>query len=404
MNWTRVQEWWFGSLHMELRGIGVPDVIVELQRKGVELRHVRLGQESATLLAGVRDFGAVYQVCRRHRVKIRFLERAGMPFTVRRIKRRKTFVAGMLLFVFLVYTQSQVIWRVTIDGVPEDTALAVRQAAAESGLYVGAWRGRLADMDRIQADIQKRLPNLTWVGVNVQGTIAHIEAVEKIPGVLEERDEPHNVVAAKPATIRRVFASRGKAVVKPGQVVQAGQLLISGLLADGKEVPAEGQVWAEVWYTSQVSLPMQVTQSGLTGKSVQREYLRLGPLAVRVWGWQEPRYQASVERTDETQWHIGKWLLPVQLQTVTVYEAHPQAVESSVAEAEKRALTLAKADVRRQMGGDGVVLEQKVLQRKVSHGKLYEKVFTRVEEDIATEAPIPPAPEKHKVAPNTGSA
>ncbi|WP_067922967.1 sporulation protein YqfD [Alicyclobacillus shizuokensis] len=403
MNLTHLEQWWFGSLYMELRGAAVPDVIVELQRRGIPMRHVRLGQGRATLLAGVRDFPAVYRVCRARRVKIRFIERSGLPFTLRRVRRRKAFVAGMLLFLLLVYAQSQLIWRVNIDGVSEESEASLRQAAAEAGLYVGAWKGQVRDLDRLQADIQKRAPNLTWVGVNIQGTVARVEAVEKVPDVPEKPQQPHNIVAAKPATIRRVFATRGKSVVRPGQVVQPGQLLISGLLGDGKEVPADGEVWAEVWYTSQVSLPLQVRQSGLTGQEVQRQYLLLGPWAIRVWGWQEPRYKASIERDHDTDWRLGKWRLPLQLRTATVYEAQPYAVRHSVTAAEKRALTLAAADVKRQMGGDGVILEQKVLQRKVSRGKLYEKVFTRVEEDIAVAAPAPPSPEK-KAAPHAGSA
>jgi similar to stage IV sporulation protein len=395
----RLEHWLFGSLHMQLRGQAVTDVIVDLQRKGVPLHHVRLGDETATLVVALRDFPGVYRICRARRVKIRFVERAGLPFTLRRVRRRKVFVAGAILFIVLVYAQSQIVWRVDIRGVSDETRIALRQAAAESGLYVGAWRGNLADVDQLQARIQKRLPSLTWVGVNMEGTIARIEAVEKVPGVETKNPQPCNVVAAKPATIRRVLATRGKAVVRPGQVVQPGQLLISGLIGHNKEVPASGEVWSEVWYTSQVTLPLKVQSDGLTGASVRRDYLLIGPWAVRVWGWEEPGYKASLPRDHDSDWHLGRFKLPLQLRTVTLYEADPQAVDQSVAEAERRALTLATQDVRRQMGKNGVVLEQKVLQRKVSHGKLYEKVFTRVEEDIGVAKPIPTAPPGVKASP-----
>ncbi|MCL6638019.1 MAG: sporulation protein YqfD, partial [Alicyclobacillus sp.] len=217
--------------------------------------------------------------------------------------------------------------------------------------------------------------------------------VENVPGNSQAAAQPHHVVAGKPGVVRKVFAERGQALVKPGQVVHSGQVLISGALAGGAvHVPAAGRVWAEVWYTSRVEVPLQVRWNGLTGVRSERDYLVIGPWAVHVWGW-DPPFTTAFTQDQETDWQLAGRSLPVQWRREMVYQAQTQDWQASVTDARARALQLALQDVQRHMQADGSLLGQSVLQWQVNHGKLYATVLTRTEEDIGVPAPIPPESE-----------
>lgn len=384
----------FGALKLQLRGEYIHRVLTALHQSGVNLHHVQMQSASCVLTIALRDYATCYRVCRENHVRMRFLDRIGCPFLLQRARRRKFFVAGFLLFFIVVYVLSSMIWRIQVTATDEDALTGIRQAAKESGLYVGAWRHSLPDLLLLQKQILEKVPGIVWVGINVEGSVAHIEAVPKIPGVETSIERPHSIGASKPGVILRVFATRGQVVVKSGQVVQPGETLISGDLAAGiKQVPAAGQVFAEVWYTSKVQIPLQVSQGGLTGLSFNKEYLKIGGWPIRVWGFKQPSYTASIDRSEQTDWHIGRFLIPVQLETVHTFEVSEASESRSLADAKQEALALAVQDVRPQMGEGGRVLGQTVLQAQVSHGKLYETVLTRTEENIGVPIPIPQKPD-----------
>ncbi len=384
--------WLRGALHVELRGEAAAAIITQLQQTGHTLRRVRVHRKTATLIVSLGDFSDLYILCRRHRVKMRFIERIGFVFWLKRIRRRKSMVLGPVLFFAILYTASSIIWQVSVNGVSEETSAAVRDAAAEAGISVGAWKWSVGDLTAVQDKVLSKVPSLIWVGATITGSKAKLEAIEKIPGTDKKPLQPQDIVAREPGVIEHVYATRGKVVAKAGQVVKPGDVLITGNLSeDGTQVPAQGKVMAEVWYTSNVTLPLTVPHSGLTGESVSRDYVLIGNFPLRVWGWKAIEFQDSVEQTEDTTWHIGSFQLPIQYRKVIEQEATTTAYTLSKQQAERTALSLALQDVQGRMGEDGTLLEQQILHQKVSHGKLYETVLTKVEQDIGVAKSIPKA-------------
>lgn len=383
--------WLHGALYLELRRGRYEDVPRLLSQQGVFLYDVQMGASTCRLCISLRDFPKVYRVCRAHGVKIRFLRRFGVPFAGRALARRKSLAVGAILFAALVYGAASMVWQVRVTGTDAAQTESVLAAASSLGLHPGAWKRSLPDVNQLQRDLLSKLPDVIWVGVRVVGTKAQVDVVEKIPGVSKSTQTPHNIVVRKPGVIRAIIATRGEVLLKPGQTVQPGQLAISGDLGGGaKQVPAQGEVLAEVWYKSTVQLPLTVRPSGLTGASVQRDYLAVGNTSLRTWGWSQPNYKHVVERERSTQWHIGPWRLPIAWQQVTLEQVQPQVWVRTVDNGEQTALDMARQDVLRQIGTGGVILGQTVLHRELARGKLYETVMTRTEEDIGAPAPIPP--------------
>lgn len=383
MNAVTLSDYWQGTLLIELRGNRVSDVISLLQSRRIRIMDVQWRSNRCRLRIGLQGFGALYAACRQTGCKLRIVERDGLPFAIQAAWRRKFFWMGSFLFVVVLYVLSSMIWRIDISGLEGDAKRSLQQTAQENGLYVGAWKSRLPSLETLQRILLDKMPGLSWVGLNIDGVYAHIQAVGKIPGVAQLNTEPRDIVAAKPGVIRNVFATRGQVLVKPGQLVRPGQIVISGNLADGKKrVRAEGSVLAEVWYRTTVTVPLEWRQSTLSGESGERQYIRIGNTAVRVWGWKELQFKAVAERVQETDWRVGDWVLPVQWQWVRVYEVNERVYAAAVDSAKSVALSLALQDVRAHLGKPGAVLGQTVLHQEVSHGKLYETILTRTEEDI----------------------
>ena len=157
---------------------------------------------------------------RRSGVRVRILRRRGLPFLLSRLWKRTAFACGALLFVCLLYLLGSVIWFVEVQGAEQVPMASIRRAAAELGLRPGVWRHRVSG-NEIGRDLVVKVPELAWAGVELRGSCAIVQVVEK--KIVLPQDEPlGNIVAAKNGIISKIIAVQGKSLVKVGDTVQKG--------------------------------------------------------------------------------------------------------------------------------------------------------------------------------------
>ena len=79
-----------------------------------------------------------------------------------------------------------------------------------------------------------------------------------------------NIVAGKDALITKIINTKGESIVRSGDYVKKGDLLISGQIKLYDEVkglvPAKGAVYGNVWYESEVKVPIIKEEITDTGK------------------------------------------------------------------------------------------------------------------------------------------
>lgn len=379
-----------GELVLHLRGERVGTCIAEFQQNGMFLRSVRVRQTTAKCVVLLTDFQEAYRICRHHHVKFRIVERRGLPFLGQRLLHRKAFLLGSVLFVCIIYGLSATVWRIDIVGVTDhESQMEIRNAARSVGLFVGQRTSKLTDLATMQRAILAKTPNFVWIGLHQQGSVSQIQAIPKVEGVKKIPEVPQNIVADRPGVVQTVTVTRGRAVIKAPTYVKPGQVLISGILSEGEpNVPAAGRVMAEVWYQSQVNVPLHVSHSGLTGKFITRTYIQMAGARFRIWGFQEPHFSDVYQRESVTHWQFGHIPLPIQLSRIRIYQVTHTAQNSSMQAAQKSALTLAASDVNKEVGMDGQMLGQSVLHHRVDHGTLYETILTRVLQNVGVPVTI----------------
>ncbi|MCY0877129.1 MAG: sporulation protein YqfD [Firmicutes bacterium] len=389
---VRVAEWITG--YVRVRVVDDPDrrVLGALIERRAQLWDVRSERDNGeyTCCVTLTDIRLLLAVARRHRAKIRFGRKSGVPFLLWRASRRKVFLAGGLLFTILLYVLSSFVWHVEIDGTdqPEAVASALQKLHVRPGtaLY------QILDQDSLQLALLDQLPQIAWVGVRIQGTAVYVHVIPRVASADPVVHKPQSIVAAVPGVVSSVLADSGLPLVKPGQFVTPGTVLISGSLLDGKAVYAKGTVRALVWYRSQLELPERLAVAGITGDAVHHYYLMIGNWPVQVWGFARPPYTRELVHSVESPLEIAGIHLPFTWRSETVYEAATHVSVRSPQELAKQGLGMAAQDVLREASDEAKVLHQAILQKKLERGKLYMTVWTEVEENIGRPQQIVPAP------------
>ncbi len=180
-------------------------------------------------------------------------------------------IFAVLLFLFLTNFFSNVIVKVDVIHSNKEIRDLVSKSLEAEGIHVWSLK---KDYNTLQS-IKERILNtykdrLEWVEIESSGMRYVIRIEERIINHFESENKFCHIVASKSGVIDSIVSTKGEIVVHEGQYVKEGDILISGEIVFNEEVKnnvcASGTAYAEVWYETHVSLPIEYITKERTGK------------------------------------------------------------------------------------------------------------------------------------------
>ena len=213
-------------------------------------------REKSTILhanIGITDFKKIKQVAKITKSKVKIIDKKGLPFLLKKYKKRKIFAIFLFLVCMTIFISSKFIWNIEITGNVNISKEEIMQSLNNNGLKIGTNKNKI-DTNIIINNIRLQRDDIAWIGINIKGTNAIIEIKEsdKAPEIINQ-DEYCNIISDKQATITKISVQNGTAVVNVGDIVKPGDVLVAGYL-EGKYtgtryVHAQADIQAKVWYS-----------------------------------------------------------------------------------------------------------------------------------------------------------
>jgi len=164
------------------------------------------------------------------KVKYSVSEPLGLFGALVKYKKRVGMFLGIMAAVILVGISSDFVWDVRIDGVPEDEVGQISNELSLAGLDVGK-RWSKIDKNRVEINMLNLSTRVGWININRRGAVAYVKISEKTLYQEDEVKEGYaNIVAARDCVIEDITVKSGYAMVKKGESVRAGEVLISGVI------------------------------------------------------------------------------------------------------------------------------------------------------------------------------
>ena len=244
----------------------------------------------------------------------------GLPVVGKRLWSWRRLAFLVLLLGLLTAALPGRVWFISVEGngaVPERLIL---EAAEKCGVYFGAV-AREIHSEQVKNKLLYELPELRWAGVNTSGCSAVITVAERQPEEAKGETMPGDLISSTDAVVTEVILHTGTAQVKPGDAVQEGQVLISGLTELGtitRADRAEGEIWGLTLRVIRAVLPGETLQKRETGAVVRKFSLRIGKKSVNFSQDSGILYGTCVKmRTVNYLTLPGGFRLPVALVTDT---------------------------------------------------------------------------------------
>lgn len=234
-----------------------------------------------------KDYARTESFMKKTKVSSEIRKENGLPFFLRKNRKRKIFFAGIFFSVIFIYSMSFFIWSFTFIGnnkIHDDILLRfVNSLGVEYGTYK-----KNIDIPRIEEEIREYFNGISWVSVRISGTglIVSIKENENPDNKQTEgKNEYDDLICGTNGQIVSIITRSGIPLVKVGDEVTIGMVLVEGKYPiydnDGNiisydYVDADADVVIRTQYPIHRTVSRYYRHKNYTGNEYSIPYMRFG--------------------------------------------------------------------------------------------------------------------------------
>ena len=350
--------------------------------------------DSASMKASIRGFRLMRTAAKKSGCRVHIKKKCGLPFFLYRFKRRKGFKLGLLIFAAFLLLSVSIIWDIEIIGCKPEMIPQVMNVLNVDNIGRGSFKMKL-NPKKIASKIALNVDGIAWAGVEIKGVKLFITIKDSIEApVLIKNNESFNIVAERDGLVKTMEVYAGNALIKEGETVKKGQVLVSGKLESKnpdfgtRDIHALGKIIARTWYENSLPVSMVYTKRIKTGKTHKTTFLRFLDSRLRISIGDLPYEMFETVTVEKPITGPFGLKLPIGLTVENNYEIVEKQVDLTLDEALAVSAEIAKEDLRKRIPEDCIVVDEIVKQYNGDNNTIYIQVIFECEEDIAGLVPV----------------
>jgi len=295
-----------------------------------------------------------------HGVVFNTVARHGTPEIYKKYRNRAGLILGIVAFFLILYVSPMFIWRINISGLDKIKREDAEKLLCDAGISIGTFSPSI-ERSRVYSDILLNSKDISWISVNVIGSSAYVEIVEReYASASVNAADGANIVALKDGRVIDTDIKKGQRIVKDGAVVKKDELLVSGVYDTAKMgtryVYSDAKVYAEINDTYSVKIPLRYNKKTYREEIILEKSVKIFGKSINIF----KNYTQSTEKYDTIMREEGLPLacldgLPVSMKTVCAlpyeYEEDSLTEEDALKNARKEMQSLiSKADYIEVLG------------------------------------------------------
>ncbi len=382
----------FGYLEIKVEGYFIEKFINNCLKSNIFLWNIKRKRTTImTCNIGVKDFKNIRKILKKTKCRIKIEKKKGLPFTFNKYRKRKIFALLIFIILIIIAILSNFVWNIQIEGTEKISKDELIQTLKEEGLSIGKFKPGIETREIINK-VRLDRDDIAWIGIEITGTNAIVKVVEaeEKPEIVDE-DEYCNIVATKDGVVTKIMAQNGTPLVKNGDLIKKGTVLIGGWL-EGKYtgtryVHSNGQVEAKVWYTQKERVYLKETKKEDTGEAQNKYSVNINNFIIN-FNKRVSKFENydTIEEAKKIKL-FSNFYLPIELVKTTYKEYKVVEIAHTLEEAKTIGIERAKDKLNAQIENTNNITDEQINIKEETNFVDVEVVY-EVKENIGTKEKI----------------
>ena len=334
------------------------------------------------------DYEDYKKISRRYKTKI--IKYYGKRFIINYLDTNKYMLISLFISFLVLYLLTNTIFKININTNDEKLYNLINNSLKENNISTHKRKKSFKELKKIKDKILKNNEDsLEWTEIKEKGCIYNVELTARVKNKENNSDNnPKDIVASKDGLIKYITSSSGVKLKDVNDYVKKGEVLISGNIIKGEDtlitqVRAKGKVYAEVWYTVNITIPFNYVEYVETGKVINHYYLDIAGKKFTLIGKYDSNFTMNTKDLV-----LEKPYLFFKLYKETKREYKYKEFNINENEAYKEALKRSENKIKSKLNDNEYIISKKVLKKEVFRSKMNIEVFFKVYENIGVTSNI----------------
>ena len=290
----------------------------------------------------------------------------GLPAVIKKLAARWGLIAGFILCVASVAVYSGYIWDIRVEGTERIKTAEVTAVLTEMGVRGGIRKSQI-DRTAVALTLNTRLSDAADVTAEIRGTCLIIRINETLVKDGAEDAVSQNIIAAYDAIIEKVLVFDGTALVKAGDVVKKGAILIAGYNLDNEgnmtETKAKGEVAGKVYFTAENVFFTEREEYVRTGNVTETRFIGLSGFNIKIKNKGSP--YSLFEKETGTRYIYKSFFLPLIETTERCFELGITTANYDYSQYKDAIISNLRAEAEAKVPASAKVLSSKIDVRQI---------------------------------------
>ena len=225
---------------------------------------------------------------------------------------------------------------------------------------------------------RKFYTKIEWLEINKKGNKLIVSYVIKKNKNISNKKVNRSVVAKKNGIIRKIVSSSGVIVKNKNEYISKGEEVISGnIIKDDviiSQIPAEGYIFAEVWYKNTITYPLYQKEKKYFDKTKYNIYFNFFSINKKLYN----NYDSNNKKINI----LKNSIIPINLYIKKENKFYYKIKKITKVQAKELALKYLENAFNKKLEKKDHIIDKKVLNLSYKKSKIKLDVLYKVYEDI----------------------
>lgn len=369
------------SIKIKVTGRNINNFLKRLINNNINIEKViPISHKEIDLIINYQDLDKVLKLKTIYNIKI--VRYYGKLRIIKRIKKDIFILSSLLISLLLIYTLSNVIFKVEVIHSNKNIIKLVTKELEDNGIKKYKFVKNYQEIEKIKKKIlEKNKDTLEWLEIIREGTKYTIRVEERIINNKPKDNKIYNIVASKNAVIKNIYAESGEKIRSINTYVKKGDIIISSdiTLPNNEKISktASGKVQGEVWYNINIEYPYQYHEIKYTGN--KKKVLVLNLLNKRISFFDFHKYKTF---NRNIKYIFNNNITPISLIYEDEYETNIINEVYDYNTAREKAITKAKEKILEKYPNIKDITNIKIIKEEDKKNKISLNLFVTCLEDI----------------------